>query len=111
MPDRGDGARLNRRQRLEVLGAHPQPRAVVDRIHQSENALLLGNHRVHGEHLMALAVMRLPVRADAHPHRVDHLLDARPRIPRRVHRQQRAHPLHQVRARARRLVDSGDQAR
>ena len=60
---------------------------------------------------MSFAVMRFARRADPHPDHVDDLLDQRARIPGRVHRQQRAHQLHEIGAGERGLVDARDHAR
>ena len=79
--DVGDGARLVGGQVTEIRGAHIQPRAGVGRVDHVEDALLFGDHRVHGEQLMSFAVVRVARRADAHADHVDDLLDERARIP------------------------------
>ena len=50
--------------------------------------------------------MRAPRRADAHPHRVDHLLNRFPRLTRNIDRQLGADQLHHIRARERRLINA-----
>jgi hypothetical protein len=72
---------------------------------------LFGDHRIQGEQLVSLAVMRVARCADPHPHHVHDLLDQRARIGGCVHREQRAHQLHQVSAGKRGLVDVRDHAR
>ena len=89
----------------EVGGAHVEAAAVVGGVHHVEDAGFLEHDRLHGELLVAFAVVSLARCADAHTDVVDERLDERARFPDRVDGQLRTDDLHHVGARERGLVD------
>ena len=98
-------ARLIRPQSRNVVAAHIQPCAVIGRINQAEDAGLFGHDHIQRVFLVTLALVCAPWCADAHPHRVDDLLDQFPRLTSDIDGQLSADQLHHVRASEGRLVD------
>jgi hypothetical protein len=98
-------ARLVRRQPRNVVGARIQPCAVIGLIDHAQDAGLFGHDHIQGVFVVTFALVCAPRRADAHPHRVDDLLNQLPRLTRNINGQLSADHLHHVRASEGRLIN------